>query len=402
MNFSVDSQILTNIGPNLSTIENEIKNSANAAYDIGKQMRLKSLASEILSLKLRSNARTIMSLADNVKSYRTALKNITQEYVTYEAAIREEFLPASGGVRCVRNLTQESGIFDDHGSYGGDQRDMLSNQAKKQILWWTIGGNQALYDAVRTYPQYADYSDGQIKKLFEKIKSEGCGYVAMVNAIFVQYHGDADAFERDFGFPMYDENGEYNFDRLLLDIYAETDDKYFLDEEYGSTSYANDVLKTYIGHEDEFRREFGVPLYQNGDNTRYNPAAQQAVLDRVSDRTVVEQQKKGINYLNFENRMQHYLKEKNVPMSSQFQEMPSTKDVKAYLKRGKSVSIIDNGFNLYDENGNIAHKNVGGHWMTITEVTDDGRYVVSSWGDKYYLKPDELTDFGIEVTDLYV
>ena len=56
MNFSVDSQILTNIGPNLSTIENEIKNSANAAYDIGKQMRLKSLASEILSVKLSSNA----------------------------------------------------------------------------------------------------------------------------------------------------------------------------------------------------------------------------------------------------------------------------------------------------------------------------------------------------------
>jgi hypothetical protein len=40
--------------------------------------------------------------------------------------------------------------------------------------------------------------------------------------------------------------------------------------------------------------------------------------------------------------------------------------------------------------------------MTITGVTDDGRYVVSSWGDKYYLKPDELSNFGIEVTDLYV
>ena len=400
MNFSVDSQILTNIDPDLSTIENEIKNSANAAYDVGKRMRMKSLASEILSLKLRSNARTIMSLADNVKSYRTALKNITQEYTTYEAAIREEFQP--GDARRMRNPTRESGVFDDHGSYGGDQGDMIDNQAKKQILWWTIGGNQALYDAVRTYPKYADYTDDQIKDLFDKINREGCGYVAMANAIFVQYHGDADAFERDFGFPMYDENGEYNFDRLLLDIYAETDDKYFLDEEYGMTSYTNDVLNTYKGREDEFRKEFGVPLYQNGDNTRYNPAAQQAVLDRVGDRTVVEQQKKGINYLDFENRMQHYLKEKNVPMSSQFQEMPSTKDVKAYLKMGKSVSIIDNGFNLYDENGNIAHKNVGGHWMTITEVTDDGRYVVSSWGDKYYLKPDELSDFGIEVTDLYV
>ena len=181
MNFSVDSQILTNIDPDLSKIENEIKHSANAAYDVGKRMRMKSLASEILSLKLRSNARTIMSLADNVKSYRTALKSITQEYVTYETAIREEFQP--GGARRIENLTQKSGIFDDQGSYGGDQGDMIDNQAKTQILWWTIGGNQALYDAVRTYPKYADYTDDQIKDLFSKISGEGCGYVAMANAI---------------------------------------------------------------------------------------------------------------------------------------------------------------------------------------------------------------------------
>lgn len=401
MNFSVDSQILTNIDPDLSTIENEIKNSANAAYDVGKRMRMKSLASEILSLKLRSNARTIMSLADNVKSYRTALKSITQEYIAYEAAIREEFLPASGGVRRVRNLTQESGIFDDQGSYGGDQGDMIDNQAKKQILWWTIGGNQALYDVVRTYPQYADYTDDQIKELFSKIDSEGCGYVAMVNAIFVQYHGDADAFERDFGFPMYDENGEYNFDRLLLDIYAETDDKYYLNEKSGMPAYARDVLKSYKGREDEFRKEYGVPLYQNGDNTKYNPAAQQAVLDRVRDKTVVEYQKRGLDSLKLENRLQYYLKEKNVHMSSRYEDKPSTKDVKSYLESGKSVNVVvyDEKFKLYTDKGSLE---TGNHWMTITGVTDDGRYVVSSWGDKYYLKPDELTDFGIEVTDIYV
>lgn len=401
MNFSVDSQILTNIDPDLSTIENEIKNSANAAYDVGKRMRMKSLASEILSLKLRSNARTIMSLADNVKSYRTALKSITQKYIAYEAAIREEFLPASGGVRRVRNLTQESGIFDDQGSYGGDQGDMIDNQAKKQILWWTIGGNQALYDAVRTYPKYADYTDDQIKDLFDKINGEGCGYVAMANAIFVQYHGDADEFERAFGFPMYDENGEYNFDRLLLDIYAETDDKYYLNEKSGMDAYANDVLVSYKGREDEFRKEYGVPLYQNGDNTRFNPAAQQAVLDRVRDRTVVERQEKGIHDLNFENRLLHYLKEKNVHVSSRFEDKPSPKDVKSYLESGKSVTIMvyDEKFKLYTNNGSLE---TGKHGMTITGVTDDGRYVVSSWGDKYYLKPDELSDFGIEVTDLYV
>lgn len=75
--------------------------------------------------------------------------------------------------------------------------------------------------------------------------------------------------------------------------------KNYLDEEYGMTSYANNVLYTYKGHEDEFRREFGVPLYQNGDDTRYNPAAQQAVLDQIGDRTVVEHQEKGLTYLSF-------------------------------------------------------------------------------------------------------
>jgi hypothetical protein len=61
--------------------------------------------------------------------------------------------------------------------------------------------------------------------------------------------------------------------------------------------------------------------------------------------------------------------------------------------------VYDEKFKLYTNNGSLE---TGKHGMTITGVTDDGRYVVSSWGDKYYLKPDELSDFGIEVTDLYV
>ena len=40
--------------------------------------------------------------------------------------------------------------------------------------------------------------------------------------------------------------------------------------------------------------------------------------------------------------------------------------------------------------------------MTITGGADDGRYIVSSWGKKLYLKPDELDGHGIEVTDIYV
>lgn len=90
-----------------------------------------------------------------------------------------------------------------------------------------------------------------------------------------------------------------------------------------------------------------------------------------------------------------------MPMSSKYEEKPSHQDVKSYLESGKSVTIMvyDEKYNLY---GNSVRHEEGGHAMTITGVTDDGRYVVSSWGDKYYLKPDELSDFGIEVTDLFV
>ena len=76
--------------------------------------------------------------------------------------------------------------------------------------------------------------------------------------------------------------------------------------------------------------------------------------------------------------------------------------MKNYLDQGKSISILEGDFTLYNEDGSVAQSDVGGHWMTITGVTDDGRYVVSSWGGKYYLKPDELNWQIVEVTDIYV
>lgn len=36
------------------------------------------------------------------------------------------------------------------------------------------------------------------------------------------------------------------------------------------------------------------------------------------------------------------------------------------------------------------HEDVGAHAMVLTGTTDDGRYIVSSWSEKYYVNPDEL------------
>ena len=73
-----------------------------------------------------------------------------------------------------------------------------------------------------------------------------------------------------------------------------------------------------------------------------------------------------------------------------------------YLDEGKSVNISVDGFNLYREDGTAAAVDVGGQWMTITGTTEDGRYIVSSWGGRYFLNPSELNNPSFFITDIYV
>ena len=244
MYFSIDTVQCEKSEAEFNSISNKIKGCADNAYNIGMDLQFKNIISEILSLKIRRHVINIRTLAGEVENYRISLGEIISAYNDTDNNITEVMQESAKGVQRHENLTESSGVFDGWGGYGGDQGDLNDHQAKETFLFWTFGGNQALYDIVRSYPQYSNYSDDQIKKLFEKISAKGCGYVAIANAIFVQYHGDSAAFERDFGFPMHDENGDYNYDRLLLDIYAETDDKYYLDEEHGGVALTGQILKS--------------------------------------------------------------------------------------------------------------------------------------------------------------
>ena len=47
---------------------------------------------------------------------------------------------------------------------------------------------------------------------------------------------------------------------------------------------------------------------------------------------------------------------------------------------------------LEDEAGNTVFNADGGHAMTVTGVTEDGRFIVSSWGKRYYVDPDTKYD----------
>ncbi len=341
--------------------------------------------------KAQSMAITRQRQAANLS---TALMQIVTKYEEAEEAAKEHLSStveaSSLGQERKGNITESSKVFDDKGGYGGDQGDLNKNHRGVNIFGWVIGEDEAVYDLVRSQPGYENYTDGQIADLLKKMNSEGCGYIAIINSLFVQYESDPDLFERRFGFPMYDENGEFNFNRLFIDFYCATDDKYFLDDSKGMDALTKQILGQYSGKEKRFKKEYGVDLYD--ENGNYSVDAMQAIADRYQDQHEVTIKTSGTNAESFENRMTHYLHEKGADATFEtHMNAMSASEIQKALDKGKCVNIRAEHFNLYDEHGNVYRRDVGGHRMTVTGVTPDGRYIVSSWGKKLYINPSELT-----------
>lgn len=295
-------------------------------------------------------------------------------------------------------------IFDEKSQYGGDQGDLSANKAGKDR--WIYDdrptGDQELFDFVRKYDQYRDYTDDEIAKLYKQINNEGCGYVALVNNIFSQFENQEDGkriFEEKFGFPMY-ENGKYNFNKLLIDLYANTDDKYFTGIEGWEYSYSNDIINDYMGMKNGKEKLIEAynltgSNYNLEDNKNFSDIRsdlEDALREKYKD-GVLTLENVGTNQISLSHRMEAYLDSKGLKYNYDFLYGPKKEDINKYISEGKNVNIgIEGKFTLYKENG--GKKSTATHWMTITGVTEDGRYIVSSWGEKYYLKPEELKENG--------
>lgn len=225
----------------------------------------------------------------------------------------------------------ENIVFDDRGRYGGDQ-GYPANIDKTDEKYDEIA------EIIRRY--YPDYSDKDIENYLDKLNSEGCGYVALINTIFNQYAGRTDDFERTFGFPMYDRDGDLNFDLMLVDFYAAMDN--------------------------------------------HHPVLGMDVIFEAEDSSSTEGY--GTTVDTREYRWEKYLQDRGVNVDVH-KVYVTVENFKALSRNGEIIIGI-NPVILYDEDGKRLYAN-GGHAMTVTGVTEDGRFVVSSWGKKYYIKPNE-------------
>lgn len=226
----------------------------------------------------------------------------------------------------------DSIVFDDDGSYGADQ-------GSPKDVWGPWSNKKELYDTVKEY--YPDMSDKEIQNYLKKLNNEGCGYVAVINTIFAAYEGREEEFKQAFGFDMY-EKGDLNYNRLLVDFYAATDNHNLVD--------GADVINP---HEDE-----------NATTGR------------------------GMTMNDQKYRAQLYLNDHGIPVEIQTNAHVTIENFDT-ISKDHYVSISFFNGNLQNEDGSVAQYIDGGHSMVITGTTSDGRFIVSSWGEKYYIDPNE-------------
>ena len=126
-------------------------------------------------------------------------------------------------------------------------------------------------------------------------------------------------------------------------------------------------------------------------------------MDEYSDVSEASVAVDGTSTYTLENRFNHYMDQKGLSYTVDTVmdgRTLSEEELQGYFSEGKSVNISVGGFDLYNEKGRRVQADVGNHWMTITGMTDDGRYIVSSWGERYYLNPEELDNPSFFIVDV--
>lgn len=175
-----------------------------------------------------------------------------------------------------------------------------------------------------------EMKDMQISKFLTDYNKVGCGYMALTNTVFVEYANRPEEFEKTFGFPMYevdaDDNMSYNFDYLVADLYNSSGN---IDSGIWASDGKN-ILNNYLES-----KEAGVRI-----STDENKA--ESVEEAMKTGQVILEQSPVILYNMDENRT---------------------------------------------ERMNVSG---AGHAITVTGFTDDGEYIVSSWGQQYIVKPSDF------------
>lgn len=209
------------------------------------------------------------------------------------------------------------------GYYGADQ----GRPANNVLVDGNLSNDESAYlDILTKNTGKEDFSEYELKTYLDKLNKNGCGYAALANIILEYYSGIPDGekmFYEKFGFSMKKEDGNLNFDLVVVDLYSSQNG---------------------MNHNSIDTDSFGVILskYMNGSGANIK----------------VEKNVKVTAY-NYDN----------------------------LVKEGKQVVVMGWDFPLYYDENKSQGRICGGHGMIVTGVTESGLLIVSTWGGKAYIDP---------------
>ena len=204
--------------------------------------------------------------------------------------------------------------------------------------------------------------------------------------------------------PSFDDEGSYGGDQgSAQKVYLDEDiqeivRKYYPDysdqeirdllielnsEGCGYVALCNTIFWEFVGREEEFEEIFGFPMYKDGD-LNYNVI----IVDLYCDKD--KKSKSGTNIPERKDIWEDFLAEHGIDVNVECYIDVTTDNYNDIADKGQIIVAIEPCI-LEDEAGNTVFKANGGHAMTVTGVTEDGRFIVSSWGKRYYIDPD--TDY---------
>ncbi len=253
--------------------------------------------------------------------------------------------------------------FLNDGQYGANQSGPILLLQKAQTDYDSLSDveKQQYQDLLKVFKKYGyitqeGYWNKSMYNLMQAAQSGGCGYAANTNIIIDIYsnmQNGSEIFMQKYGFPLYYENSSsekiYNYDALFASHYLDSMDK-----------FSQQVIP-------------GVNVSIPSFLPKWNPSMITSFLDKGS----IEFQRSNalsnaFDDISFENTVFNGNFESLGEHSNEF--------------NNHDYAIVEaHNFTLKSPDGNSTSF-VGGHFMLITNVNEDGNYIVSSWGQQYILE----------------
>ena len=267
-----------------------------------------------------------------------------------------------------------------------DEKNKISHQ---------YGANQSVFKIQSIFP-WQDFETKEYAKLFYEfyfatISECGCGYAAVTNYVFRLFEGREEEFYNTFGYPMYKVETQYvdfNYEIFMLKFF-----NYYIK----STNSLNDIknhvmIKVYQYKLDEYENK------KKENRMKFND------FKKMTSEEYHKWEKKNSSYKKIIKKYKEKIKQiplndrgYGIPLNTTFGNL--VKYLKQYginikcqlIKDSKKAKIDDiiasEDYSLSEERlygiEEYDYSNTGPHYMYITGITDDGKIIVSSWGDMY-------------------